>query len=84
MTAIAAPALPLATVTAMDLAPGDLIGGTCGQWLTVASVYIDPNARHLVAEIDVHPVGEPDRTRPWQIDAFAKIAIVRPDGSSQR
>jgi hypothetical protein len=79
LTLNAAPILPLATVPAADLQRGDLIGGTSGEWLTVSSVYVDPNVRHLVAEVEVAPMGDPEHQRTWQIDALARIAILRPE-----
>lgn len=81
LTLNAAPILPLATVPAADLQRGDLIGGTSGEWLTVASVYVDPNVRHLVAEVEVAPMGDPGHLRIWSIDALARVAILRPTGS---
>jgi hypothetical protein len=80
MSALTAPALPLTTVTAMNLVRGDLIGGTSGEWVTVSSVWVDPNARHLVADVEVSPVDHPERLRTWPIDAHAQIAILRTAG----
>lgn len=81
MSTLTLPAL--ATVTAADLKPGDLIGGTAGEWLRVEFVYVDPNVRHLVAEVDVAPVDAPERKRPWLIDASARVAILRPEDGAQ-
>lgn len=75
--------LPFATVQARHLQRGDLIGGTSGEWVTVASVYVDPNVRDLVADVEVTPLTHPDRPRMWQIDAAARMAILRPDGSDR-
>jgi hypothetical protein len=83
MTVTAAPdlaALTLATVAALDLQHGDLIGGTAGEWLRVSSVYVDPNVKHLVAEVEVAPLTGTPRPRTWMIDAFAKVAILRATG----
>jgi hypothetical protein len=78
LTTTPAHVLPLATVPARDLKPGDLIGGSAGEWLTVTNVYVDPNVKHLVADVDVAPIAFPERGRTWQIDASAKMAILRP------
>jgi hypothetical protein len=80
---LAPPALALATVAALDLRPGDLIGGTAGEWVKVESVWVDPNVRHLVADVEVTPVEHPDRPRTWSIDAFAKVAILRAEDGAR-
>lgn len=78
----AALGLPLTTVQAGDLKPGDLIGGTTGEWLEVINVWVDPNVRHKVADVDVVPVAAPDRPHTWPIDAAARVAILRTDAAT--
>jgi len=67
----------LATPQAHELVPGDIIGCS-GDWCTVTSFPTDDQpVNPMWVEIEVAPIDQPHRPRPWQIMHDARLAVLR-------
>lgn len=82
MTILTAPALDLskytlATPAAHDLRPGDVIGCS-GDWCAITTYPVaDQPVSPMWVEIQVAPLDQPHRPRPWQILHDARLAVLR-------
>lgn len=79
LTALRPATATLIEVPARDLHPGDLIGGTNGQWLTVTRPPVVNRGMYgnTEATITVTSLHGTSEARPWLMDANITVAVIR-------